>query len=244
MREEYGSLLPVSTHSRPKAAGPTGETTEILKNGFNTQPPEGGWIPTIQIEAVKLTFQHTAARRRLANAPTCRSLCTKFQHTAARRRLVKTGGASPRIQKVSTHSRPKAAGAYRVPSIAALRVSTHSRPKAAGSRHEDRGRVLGVSTHSRPKAAGESLEQNRAPNGGFNTQPPEGGWAPSQRYTMGGACFNTQPPEGGWGCVRDGGGQGGGFQHTAARRRLARLIFLASSLLPVSTHSRPKAAGK
>jgi len=33
----------VSTHSRPKAAGPTGETTEILKNGFNTQPPEGGW---------------------------------------------------------------------------------------------------------------------------------------------------------------------------------------------------------
>ena len=39
-----GGRADVSTHSRPKAAGPTGETTEIIKNGFNTQPPEGGWV--------------------------------------------------------------------------------------------------------------------------------------------------------------------------------------------------------
>ena len=48
--------LIVSTHSRLKAAGPTGETTEILKNGFNTQPPEGGWMREDKIVIVKIRF--------------------------------------------------------------------------------------------------------------------------------------------------------------------------------------------
>ena len=53
----------------------------------------------------------------------------------------------------------------------------------------------------------------------FNTQPPEGGChaLPSRRAALG--SFNTQPPEGGW----DGGG-GENYE------------------LPVSTHSRLKAA--
>ena len=33
----------VSTHSRPKAAGLTVGTNYIDDDGFNTQPPEGGW---------------------------------------------------------------------------------------------------------------------------------------------------------------------------------------------------------
>ena len=32
---------------------------------FNTQPPEGGWLPT-RLHQVQRWFQHTAARRRLA----------------------------------------------------------------------------------------------------------------------------------------------------------------------------------
>ena len=55
----------------------------------------------------------------------------------------------------------------------------------------------------------------------FNTQPPEGGWA----YFLLTSCvpfrFNTQPPEGGWGGTT--------------------LPFIIRG--PVSTHSRPKAAG-
>ena len=58
----------------------------------------------------------------------------------------------------------------------AFRVSTHSRPKAAGSAHPNVQITSSVSTHSRPKAAGRisfiaffTLER-------FNSQPPEGGW--------------------------------------------------------------------
>ena len=34
----------VSTHSRPKAAGATRTTKLFISKGFNTQPPEGGWL--------------------------------------------------------------------------------------------------------------------------------------------------------------------------------------------------------
>ena len=35
--------LPVSTHSRPKAAGKTTLPISLFRRRFNTQPPEGGW---------------------------------------------------------------------------------------------------------------------------------------------------------------------------------------------------------
>ena len=55
---------------------------------------------------------------------------------------------------------------------------------------------------------------------GFNTQPPEGGWKFVKLAPAWFSGFNTQPPEGGW----------DGFSY-------------AAFCLPVSTHSRPKAAG-
>ena len=80
-----------------------------------------------------------------------------FQHTAARRRLVKSLHPDAISKAVSTHSRPKAAGALATQAYAALDVSTHSRPKAAGADAADRITFSTVSTHSRPKAAGLSL---------------------------------------------------------------------------------------
>ena len=58
-------------------------------------------------------------------------------------------------------------------------VSTHSRPKAAGAylRHDEG--AYRVSTHSRPKAAGAESIKAVSQVTGFNTQPPEGGWAQS-----------------------------------------------------------------
>ena len=56
----------------------------------------------------------------------------------------------------------------------------------------------------------------------FNTQPPEGGWIKSAITLVFMGGFNTQPPEGGWFCY---------FQDIGYTTR-------------VSTHSRPKAAGK
>ena len=79
-----------------------------------------------------------------------------------------------------------------------------------------------VSTHSRPKAAGSETAINVLPEPGFNTQPPEGGWF-GWPFRFGWySSFNTQPPEGGW------------------------LIGVALNQMAilVSTHSRPKAAGR
>ena len=62
-----------------------------------------------------------------------------------------------------------------------------------------------VSTHSRPKAAGACTVSQANEIGCFNTQPPEGGW----RHCLASASPNF------------------GFQHTAARRRLERLMLWA-----------------
>ena len=189
-------------------------------------------------------FQHTAARRRLDRCISSQVEILVFQHTAARRRLDAGYMPARMFHKVSTHSRPKAAGtlACRNPVASEFqhtaarrrlagrwrdirlpiqrfntqppeggwliprgrpsprRVSTHSRPKAAGVFMYDRALSDSVSTHSRPKAAGRH-----------------------SRHVFGYAAgFNTQPPEGGWWCdalVRFASTK---FQHTAARRRLAK----------------------
>ena len=123
---------------------------------------------------------------------------------------------------VSTHSRPKAAGWWRLISETYLRRfntqppeggwSGHPKAKPRGARfqhtaarrrlvqmHRTKMENLYVSTHSRPKAAGGHTIPYSASGSGFNTQPPEGGW-------------------------------------------MRRLVGTTHQAL-VSTHSRPKAAG-
>ena len=80
--------LYVSTHSRPKAAGGSCWCASMGGCCFNTQPPEGGWSDCTGGFSREMTFQHTAARRRLA----------AVMHRLKLARIV------------STHSRPKAAG--------------------------------------------------------------------------------------------------------------------------------------
>ena len=150
-------------------------------------------------------------------------LLRRFQHTAARRRLVSFADCS----------------------AVSRRVSTHSRPKAAGGMPDVVKRLIIVSTHSRPKAAGTSISPNLTGVKCFNTQPPEGGWADAKTYgqvnqvsthsrpkaagswttatSSGDCCFNTQPPEGGWTMLPIDDAPTPKFQHTAARRRLAPL---------------------
>ena len=121
----------VSTHSRPKAAG----VFQLLVNmrffvSTHSRPKAAGFAS--QFSGCSQLFQHTAARRRLAQASKVNSIAFK----------------------VSTHSRPKAAGSNAPKVFVVTKVSTHSRPKAAG--FEVRVIFFGddVSTHSRPKAAG------------------------------------------------------------------------------------------
>ena len=58
-------------------------------------------------------------------------ILVEFQHTAARRRLQTEIDSFYRQEKVSTHSRAKAAAADKFWADVAAFVSTHSRPKAA-----------------------------------------------------------------------------------------------------------------
>ena len=99
----------VSTHSRPKAAGP---------------PPS----PSYRHPA----FQHTAARRRLGQGFERRRCLMQFQHTAARRRLVDERKFKAHRLTVSTHSRPKAAGA----SLKSLAPSGFAAPISLGSQEK------------------------------------------------------------------------------------------------------------
>ena len=43
LSREMTTRYVVSTHSRPKAAGPNADLFRLLEMSFNTQPPEGGW---------------------------------------------------------------------------------------------------------------------------------------------------------------------------------------------------------
>ena len=107
--EGYKLNEAVSTHSRPKAAGAEYGNMCLDEYSFNTQPPEGGWNDKTRAWRYIAQFQHTAARRRLAELLprfiTADSFNTQppeggwqssrspvsvdflFQHTAARRRL-------------------------------------------------------------------------------------------------------------------------------------------------------------
>ena len=57
-------------------------------------------------------FQHTAARRRLLMYATDKVRKGAFQHTAARRRLPEMAKNWLKSEKVSTHSRTKAAAFF------------------------------------------------------------------------------------------------------------------------------------
>ena len=106
---------------------------------FNTQPPEGGWVPSLPITPWSSMFQHSAARRRLGTISAHNTL----------------------VFNVSTLSRPKAAGYAPITADSCCLVSTLSRPKAAGAWLRNLKFRQPVSTLSRPKAAGFKYGANR-----------------------------------------------------------------------------------
>ena len=81
--------------------------------------------------------------------------------------------------RVSTRSRPKAAGAHSVPSPFAVFWFQHAAARRRLVKHGNR----------------------KVPIDCFNTQPPEGGWSYIRPIHGTPKCFNTQPPEGGWSAI-------------------------------------------
>ena len=129
--QKFTGIRKVSTHSRPKAAGPSCCTRQTAGLFQHTAARRRLDLEADGVGVVDL-FQHTAARRRLDGVVGLGNDKPLFQHTAARRRLALHAGSPLRYRKVSTHSRPKAAGTSRFSGRPQHQVSTHSRPKAAG----------------------------------------------------------------------------------------------------------------
>ena len=237
------STFYVSTHSRPKAAGTALSRARISPQVSTHSRPKAAGI-SVAVSPDLLTVS-THSRPKAAGG------------NAAQNRA----GAIT----VSTHSRPKAAGSSWFYKHREELVSTHSRPKAAGLlfsnqfylkkfQHTAARRRLGRRIGSRHRR--RDCFNTQPPEGGwpglyfggaypicFNTQPPEGGWIQPKPSKRGSKCFNTQPPEGGWANGVKSVYKLDKFQHTAARRRLARVGTKSVALRFVSTHSRPKAAG-
>ena len=149
----YKTKQPVSTHSRPKAAGQYIAGSHADQNRVSTHSRPKAAAKTTLLIVCLLLFQHTAARRRLLSLINCSFVCDVFQHTAARRRLAELANTVT-TNKVFQHT----AARRRLVSVAKL-CPLHAR----------------VSTHSRPKAAVQLFDVLEQSFPCFNTQPPEGG---------------------------------------------------------------------
>ena len=149
----YFDFKIVSTHSRPKAAG------------FCRHYADLGWT----------WFQHTAARRRLVVLGTSPLRIFGFNT------LPPEGGwgrkSQPKGRTGSFNTQPPEGGwPVCCFSSSKIRVSTHSRPKAAGN-NAVRARLNIVSFNTQPPEGGwMTYYETSRPDWGFNTQPPEGGW--------------------------------------------------------------------
>ena len=144
-----------STHSRPKAAGEVCYAYLILAVVSTHSRPKAAGCRSQGIPFVVTVSTHS--RPKAAGIDQWAHLTDfPFQHTAARRRLV------PSTQKPVTDDScfntqpPEGGWAENAKKLGVDKVSTHSRPKAAGVEAEltTPQRPTAVSTHSRPKAAG------------------------------------------------------------------------------------------
>ena len=124
-------------------------------------------------------------------------------------------------EKVSIHSRVKAAASNFCRHSLEPSVSTHSCAKAATALSLIGGIAKAVSTHSRAKAAAFRCHAVWLPSLGFNTQPRGGGCSFNRgRAKSEKVSFNTQPRGGGCRSRLVNTYYKKAFQHTAARRRL------------------------
>ena len=164
----------VSTHSRPKAAG---ECDDLVN----------------QVYEVSTHSRPKAAAYRAASLMATLS----FQHTAARRRLAATLPLGIPVPYRFNTQPPEGGCCCKSFPLHFVIVSTHSRPKAAGG-NPSVGHTSAVSfqhTAARRRLLLQILSV--AFRNSFNTQPPEGGCICVYFPSRDNGSFNTQPPEGG-----------------------------------------------
>ena len=146
--------MPVSTHSRLKAAGLCSAAYGMARGCFNTQPPEGGWPMSTK---AKISSRTVSTHSRLKAAGRVNSPFLSHPLVSTHSRLKAAGFSNPVLSYqhvVSTHSRLKAAGPISSPDRIS-QISFNTQPPEGGWTG-DVGHTpfVNVSTHSRLKAAG------------------------------------------------------------------------------------------
>ena len=212
--------LIVSTHSRPKAAGRAKYSERTFSSGFNTQPPEGGWLCS---SGRLIRFRW-------------------FQHTAARRRLVNQNRRAIFFDNVSTHSRPKAAGQDKdtVFDDSDLFQHTAARRRLGIALFLACALLMFQHTAARRRLVIKKAFERYNVQFQHTAARRRLAWLCTCAARQ--ICFNTQPPEGGW--AAQSAGQGRWNVSTHSRPKAAGLTRgIRATTWLVSTHSRPKAAG-
>ena len=166
----------VSTHSRPKAAGYSLTTcTTRCWVSTHSRPKAAGNVAWLCLNVE--TFQHTAARRRLAA-------------------LTAKQGKQP----VSFNTQPPEGGWLKPlmdEAIAEMFQHTAARRRLVSFRAYCFNPLWFQHTAARRRLV-ERMRGDAEASRCFNTQPPEGGWNQPDRDSGQRDGFNTQPPEGGW----------------------------------------------
>ena len=189
----------VSTHSRPKAAGTKGKTYGIGSRVSTHSRPKAAGFMCIVFYTVNPVFQHTAARRRLD-------------------RLCRLESATK-----SFNTQPPEGGWERYEKYVIDYDGFNTQPPEGGwSAMMVFRTVNSMFQHTAARRRLGFIPDTLAFWHGFNTQPPEGGWQRCVYTVCRRQCFNTQPPEGGWPSPSNEWTEVSTFQHTAARRRLAK----------------------
>ena len=168
----------VSTHSRPKAAGRLSGGDVVLSECFNTQPPEGGWKSDSGRGRLACCFNTQPPEGGWLGIPSpVTDFDVMFQHTAARRRLALALRRFAAVCTVSTHSRPKAAGAFAV-GLYRQQFGFNTQPPEGGWEKIPEGHTINdMFQHTAARRRlGPPADVPKNRMAGFNTQPPEGGW--------------------------------------------------------------------
>ncbi|EFC88657.1 hypothetical protein NEIMUCOT_04706 [Neisseria mucosa ATCC 25996] len=189
----------VSTHSRPKAAGPPRFETgckgwfqhtaarrrlgehdcarQTIQRRFNTQPPEGGWAHVLHIVPIGwVCFNTQPPEGGWARSIVARSSDFGF------------------------NTQPPEGGWILIKIFKKVIMCFNTQPPEGGWAWEklDKHKLDMVSTHSRPKAAGPASAYSPNRHCGFQHTAARrrlGGYGFRLTTFYG---FNTQPPEGGW----------------------------------------------
>ena len=187
----------VSTHSRPKAAGPCFKCFLQSKSCFNTQPPEGGWALLRGLFTGRDGFNTQPPEGGWKTD--CPSICAALRFNTQPPEGGWPNSPFSRLGKTGFNTQPPEGGWVMV---------TGGSGDMSPFQHTAARRRLGAvneltvcQTKFQHTAARRRLDRKAHGLGAalsFNTQPPEGGWAGAGGASRESAGFNTQPPEGGW----------------------------------------------